>query len=363
MTRVRRDAPRPIGRYRLAAGIWMSALLALAAAPASAQSRSGQQRAIDIAVTDLGLPGTFRVLINDRGLVFGTDDSTGANFVLDTRTGAFDGSVPSFDPVDINKRGEVVGIFDAPRSAGGTQGALWTKEDGRRLSSTFLARGINKHGDMAGNCIVGIDQVGPPCVLIRGRHDDHGSDVIHVIDVDADSAALVAINDHRVAVGNASNADGSQRAFTWSFTDGVRLLEAPPSTSRFATAINNHGLIAGAIQGENVSHPTMWSAGSGRIAATLTALSGLALAINDHGVLLVNALNHQTGQFEYDVWVPRRRIVAVLRPEDPTATGVVASDINNRGGIIGSQYHATPDGIVLSTELIMWQIAIRGAHR
>jgi hypothetical protein len=164
--------------------------------------------------------------------------STGANFVLDTRTGAFDGSVPSFD------------------------------------------LGINKHGDMAGNCIVGIDQVGPPCVLIRGHHDDLGSGVIHVIDVDADSAALVAINDHRVAVGNAFNADGSQRAFTWSFTDGVRFLDAPPSTSRFATAINNHGLIAGAIQGDNVSHPTMLSAGSGRIAATLTALNGLALGAN-----------------------------------------------------------------------------------
>jgi uncharacterized membrane protein len=363
MTGVIRDTARPNGLSRIAAGFWMSALLALVAAPASAQSRSGQQRAIDIAVTELGLPGTFQVLINDRGLVFGTDGSTGANFVLDTRTGAFDGSVPSFDPFDINKRGEVVGIFDAPRSAGGTQGALWTKEDGRRLSSTFLARGINKHGDMAGNCIVGIDQVGPPCVLIRGRHDDLGSGVIHVIDVDADSAALVAINDHGVAVGNASNADGSQRAFTWSFTDGVRLLDAPPTSSRFATAINNHGLIAGAIQGENVSHPTMWSAGSGRIAATLTALNGFALAINDHGVLLLNAFNDQTGQFEYDVWVPSRHIVAVLLPADPTATGVVASDINNRGEIIGSQYHASPDGIVLSTELIMWQIAIRGAHQ
>jgi hypothetical protein len=106
----------------------------------------------------------------------------------------------------------------------------------------------------------------------------------------------------------------------------------------------------------------MWSARSGRIAATLTALNGLALAINDHGVLLVNAMNHQTGQFEYDVWVPSRHIVAVLPPADPTATGVVASDINNRGDIIGSQYHASPDGVVHSTELIMWQIAIRGAH-
>ena len=363
MTRVIRDAPRANGRYRLAAGIWMSTLLALAAAPASAQSWSEQQRAIDIAVIDLGLPGTFQVLVNDGGLVFGTDGSTGANFVLDTRTGAFDGSVPSFDPFDINKRGEVVGIFDAPGSAGGTQGAVWTKEDGRRLSSTFLARGINKHGDMAGNCIVGIDQVGPPCVLIRGHHDALGSGVIHVIDVDADFAALVAINDHRVAAGNASNADGSQRAFTWSFPDGLRFLDAPPSSSGFATAINNHGLIAGAIQGENVSHPTMWSAGSGRIAATLPALNGLALAINDHGVLLVNAFTHQTGQSEYYVWVPSRHIVAVLPPADPTATGVVASDINNRGEIIGSQYHANPDGTVVSTELIMWQIAIRGAHR
>ena len=92
-------------------------------------------------------------------------------------------------------------------------------------------------------------------------------------------------------------------------------------------------------------------------------MNGLALAINDHGVLLVNAFNQQTGQFEYHVWVPRRQVVSVLPPADPSATGVVASDLNNRGEIIGSQYHATPDGIVLSTDLIMWQIAIRGAHQ
>jgi uncharacterized membrane protein len=363
MTEVIRDAARPIRLYRLAAGISMSALFALGIAPASAQSRSGQQRAIDIAVTDLGLPGTFRALINDRGLVFGTDGSTGANFALDTRTGAFDGSVPGFDIFDINKRGEVVGIFDAPRSDGGTQGALWTREGGRRLSSTFLARGINKRGDMAGNCIVGIDQVGPPCVLIRGAHDDLGSGVIHVIDVDTAFAALFAINDHRVAVGNIFNADGSQRAFAWSFTDGVRFLDAPPATSSSATAINNHGLIAGAIQGGDVSRPAVWFAGSGRTAATLPALNGLALAINDHGLLLVNAFNGQSGKFEYHVWAPTRHVVAVLPPAHPTATGVVASDINNRGEIIGSEYYATPDGVVLSTELIMWQIAIRGAHQ
>jgi len=66
--------------------------------PASAQSWSEQRRAIDIAVIDLGLPGTFQVLINDGGLVLGTDGSTGANSVLDTRTGAFDGSVPPSIP-------------------------------------------------------------------------------------------------------------------------------------------------------------------------------------------------------------------------------------------------------------------------
>src|SRR3954447_12446611 len=362
MTRVMRDAARPIGRYRLTAGIWMSVLLALLAASASGQTRTGQQRAVDIAVTELGVPGSFRVLINDRGIVFGTEES-GENFVLDTRTGAFDGSVPSFDPFDINQRGEVVGVFDAPRSDGGAQGALWTSEDGRRLSSTFLARGINKHGDMAGNCIVGIDQVGPPCVLIRGHHDDLGSGPLHVVDVEAASAALVAINDHRVVVGNVFNADGSQRAFTWSVTDGVRFLEAPASTSRFATSINNDGLIAGAIQSDNVSYPTMWSAGSGRIAATLSTLNGSASAINDHGLLLVNAFNRHTAKFEYHVWVPSRHIISLLPPADPTATGVVASDINNRGEIIGTQYHAGPDGGVLSTELILWQIAVRGAHQ
>jgi uncharacterized membrane protein len=344
----------------LAASMWMSALLALAVVPASAQSPGGQQRAIDIAVVDLGLPGTFQVLINDHGLVVGVDSSTSLNFVLDTRTGAYEGSLPGFDLFDINKRGEVVGIYDAPRSAGGTQGAFWTQDSGRRLSSTFLARGINTHGDMAGNCIIGIDEVGPPCVLIRGPHDDLGAGVIQALDVGADFAYLVDINDRGVAVGNASYADGSGRAFTWSSTDGVQFLDAPPSTTSFATAINNHGQIAGMIQSDSVSHPTMWSAASGGIDAELTAVNGYASAINDHGALLVTAFGTQTGQL---VWIPSRDIVATLPPADPTASGVFAADINNRGEIIGAQYHTGPDGAVLSTQLIMWDVAIRGAHK
>lgn len=341
----------------LAASMWMSALLTLAAAPASAQSPGGEKRPIDIAVVDLGRSGTFQVLINDRGLVVGLESSTGLNFVLDTRTGAYEGSLPGFDLFDINKAGEVVGIYDAPRSAGGTQGAFWTQEGGRRLSSTFLARGINTHGDIAGNCIVAIDQVGPPCVLIRGRHDDLGAGVIQVLNVGTDFAYLVDINDHGVAVGNASYADGPVRAFTWSLTDGVRFLDAPPSTTSFAAAINNHGQVAGMIQSDNVGHPTMWFAGSGGIDAELTAVNGYASAINDHGALLVTA---QTAQL---VWIPSRDIVATLPPADPTASGVFAVDINNGGEIIGAQYHAGPDGVVLSTQLIMWEIAIRGAHQ
>jgi len=357
MREVIRRTARPI--RALAAGMWMSALLALAAAPASAQTGSAQGP-IAIAVTDLGLPGTFQVLINDHGLVVGIESGTGLNFVLDTRTGAYEGSLAGFDLFDINKRGEVVGIYDAPSSAGGTQGVFWTQEGGRRLSSTFLARGINTRGDMAGNCIVGIDQVGPPCVLIRGRHDDFGTGVVQALDVGADSAYLVDINDHGVAVGNASYADGSVRAFTWSATEGVRFLDAPPSTSSVAAAINSHGQIAGAIQSENVSHATMWLAGSGAIAAELTSLNSFATAINDHGVLLVTAL---TAQFEYDVWVPSRHSVATLPPADPTASGVFAADINNHGEIIGAQYHASPDGVVLASQLIMWKVAVRGAHQ
>ena len=100
------------------------------------------------------------------------------------------------------------------------------------------------------------------------------------------------------------------------------------------------------------------------MAAELTSSNGSATAINDHGVLLVTAVDDETGRFEYDVWIPARNIVAVLPPADPTAAGVFASDINNRGEIIGSQYHVGPDGVtVTSTDLIMWQIGVGGAHQ
>lgn len=99
MKRIIRGTARSIGR--LATCIWMSTLLAVA--PASAQTGSAQ-RPINIAVTDLGLPGTFAVRISDRGLVFGVD-SVGLNFVLDTRTGAYQGSLrplPSIPSTSIN---------------------------------------------------------------------------------------------------------------------------------------------------------------------------------------------------------------------------------------------------------------------
>src|SRR5690349_20503816 len=94
----------------LPASILMSALLTVASAPAWAQTHRAQ-RPLAIAVTDLGLPGTFQAVINDHGLVVGIDSSTGSNFVLDTRTGAYEGGLPGFDLSDINKRGEVVGIY------------------------------------------------------------------------------------------------------------------------------------------------------------------------------------------------------------------------------------------------------------
>jgi len=353
MTRIIRGTARSIGRR--ATCICMSALFALVTASVSAQT-GGMQRPINIEVIDLGLPGTFTVRISDRGLVFGVD-SAGLNFVLDTRTGRYQGSLPppTIEPFDINKRGEVVGLYDTPSSI---QGGLWTWENGRQLSPSFLPRGINEHGDMAGNCILA-GQAGPPCLLTRDPQDDLASGMLRVIDVGVDTAQLVGINDHGVVVGNASYPDGSTRAFTWSPTDGVTFLDTPPSMNSVATAINDHGQIAGAIQGETVSHATMWFAGSGAIGAELTALNSFALAINDHGVLLVLDL---TGPFGYHVWVPSRDIVAALPPADPTASGVIATDINDRGEIIGMQYVASPDGVVLSSQLIMWEIGIRGAH-
>ena len=352
MKRIIRGTGRSTGR--LVTCISMSALLGLAG---SAFAQTGPaHRPINIAVTDLGLPGTFFVRISDRGLVFGVD-SLGLNFVLDTRTGAFQGSLPppTIEPYDISKRGEVIGLYDTPRSV---QGGLWTQEDGRQLSENFFPRGINQHGDMAGNCIVA-GQVGPACLLTRGRHDDFASGMTRVIDVGTDTSQLVGINDHGVAVGNAYYPDGSARAFTWSLAEGVRFLDTPALMNSVATAINNRGQIAGAIQSDTVSHATMWLADSGAVAAELKTNSA-ALAINDHGALLVVNL---TGPFGYDVWVPARHTVSALPPADPTASGVIAFDINNRGQLIGMQYHADPDGVVLSSQLVLWEVAVRRAHQ
>jgi probable HAF family extracellular repeat protein len=289
--------------------------------------------------------------MNDRGVIAAWGGSDGT-FVLDSRTGA-SATLPYFEPRAINNRGQVVGVFDAPISLGGVQGTSWSERDQLQRIPDFVPFAINDHGEMAGNCLLGPDQWGPPCVAVT---DQNGQRTLHSIDVGVSAIEARAhdVNDHGEVVGTISYATGLTRAFRWSARDGLLLLEPGSATqSSMALAINNRGLVVGQISDETTFVATEWT-WSGEIAAQLTTNS-TAIDINDHGIAVVTAFESTTGVFESKVWLPDLGVFELPRP--PGSTGVpLASEINNHNQVVGQ----IESGGGVNYHLVVWNVSVHG---
>ncbi len=311
------------------------------------------EQAVSATAHDLGATsGSLDTLaMNDRGLIAAWGGSDGT-FVLDTRTGA-SVTLPYFEPRAVNNRGQVVGVYDAPISSGGLQGTIWSEQDQLQRISDFVPFAINDHGDMAGNCLLGPNEWGPPCIAVT---DQNGQRTLHPIDVGA--AAIEAraedINDHGEVVGTISYATGVTRAFRWSARDGLLLLEPGSSTqSSTALAINNRGLVVGQTSDENTFVATEWT-WSGEIAAQLTTNS-TAIDINDHGIALVTTLAPTTGGFESKVWIPELGVFELPRLSGSTGAPL-ASEINNHNQVVGQ----IESGGGLNFHLVVWNVRLHG---
>jgi hypothetical protein len=311
--------------------------------------------AVGATAHDLGaMNGSLDALaMNDRGLIAAWGGSDGT-FVLDTRSGA-SVTLPYFEPRAVNNRGQVVGVFDAPISAGGVQGTSWSERDGLQRMPDFVPSAINDHGEMAGNCMLGPDQWGPPCVAVTGQN---GQRTLQVIDVGAGAVEARAhdINDHGEVVGTISYATGLTRGFRWSARDGFLLLEpASPTESSAALAINNRGVVAGQTSDETTSIATKWT-WSGDIAEQLTPGS-TAIDINDHGTTVVTTLAPATGVFESKVWVPDLGVFE-LPPVTGSTGAPLASEINNHNQVVGQM--ASSDGV--HYHLVVWSVGVHEEH-
>ncbi len=334
-----------------------SLVAGLVSQPAYAGQATTPERPVAITASNLGstVGWVTNLVINDRGLVVGW--GSGYAFALDARTGASETLPYYFEPQAINGRGQVVGIYDAPASAGGVQGSLWSERDGRRLLPDFLTLSINERGDLGGACIIGVDRVDSACVLLARRGTDTNVGTLYRIDVGPGAWGRVYdINDHGVAVGTIFYETGVSRAFVWSVRDGLRILDAP-AQSTLAYAINNQGHIAGAIVGDDqVSHPATWVARSGALSAQLTTIAGWASDINARGIVLVRSYDPVSGSVSGKVWIPTRELVIDLRAPEPTAL-LLVHDINDRGEVVGAALQA--DG---TSELLLWRLEPGGAR-
>jgi hypothetical protein len=328
-----------------------SLVVLLAALCPLAVGTPAAQPAVGATAHDLGaVNGSLDALtMNDRGVIAAWGGSDGT-FVLDTRTGT-SVTLPYFEPRAVNNRGEVVGIFDAPISAGGFQGTSWSEQDGLQRMPDFVPSAINDRGEMAGNCLLGPNQWGPPCVGVTG---ENGQRTLQVIDVGAEAIEARAhdINDHGEVVGIVSYATGLTRGFRWSRRDGLLLLEpASPTGSSAALAINNRGVVAGQTSDQTTSMATKWT-WSGDIAEQLMSDS-TAIDINDHGIAVVTTLAPATGVFESKVWVP---VLGVFElPPVPGSTGApLASEINNHNEVVGQM--ASAGGA--NYHLVVWTVGV-----
>lgn len=118
-----------------------------------------------------------------------------------------------------------------------------------------------------------------------------------------------------------------------------RLLDAPPSSRVFPRAINIQGRIVGFYDsaGSSTDHPAEWSAREGfrDLEALLGATTGVALAINDGGVVVGTQVVPGSGTHGV-VWSTQGRVTDL-------GTSFLPRDINDRGQIAGT--HTTPNGI------------------
>jgi uncharacterized membrane protein len=311
------------------------------------------EQAVRATVHDLGTMTGFlsALTISDRGLIAGWGGSD-PTFVLDTRTGRNVALLPYFEPRAVNNRGQVVGIYDAPTSDGGAQGTIWSERDQLQRSPDFVPFAINSHGQMAGNCMLGPDIWGPPCVAVTGQD---GQRTLYPIDVggDAFGANAYDINDRGEVAGTISYASGMTRGFRWSARDGLVLLKPQTaSQSSMALAINNRGLVVGQVSDANSFFATEW-ARSGAIAAQL-ATDSYAADINDQGLTVVNTFSPTTGVFESKLWVPGRGVFEL--PRLPDSTGAPwAFEINNRNQVVGEI--ASGD---VNYQLVVWNVRVQG---
>ena len=230
------------------------------------------------------------------------------------------------------------------------QGFVWSEDQGLRDLGEFSPYAINDSGAMAGTCR--FDTNPQACVLIDG--------VVQEVGPSEHGGFALDINEHGVVTGFAyrlANGGLAPYAFTWSASEGVRLLEPADADTSSACAINNHGTVAGdvAYNGPNSRiNAALWQRQSPRILRGPDWTSGYG--INDQGWVVGTISIAGTNPNRPLLWIPDHSLTELPAPAG-LQRGFYAADINNSGQIVGTAYSSQ------ETHAVMWKVSIGSALR
>ncbi|MGB2714140.1 MAG: hypothetical protein WBC51_08185 [Vicinamibacterales bacterium] len=313
------------------AGISLAVGLTLVTGLQSA-ARNAPQVEAQIVGSFGGFQWTVPTAINNKGDVVGSVSPTGTmaghDAFLWTRKHGFQRLAQDAVATDINNRGDVTGyrfVCTTDPDGGGScalRGFVWNAQTGFTELGTFVPMAINNSGDMAGECATatGVDA----CAMHNG--------VVTVWTCELDSCAQGArgINARGDAAGWRSSPDVELAMFFPRDGEAV-VLESPPGAMfgpLTAEDINDAGTIAGRAPTDiSAAAATLWT--STGLVQEPSAASSVAWAVNARGWTAGVRFDGDDAFF----WDGSESGLVLLAPDSTTSE---ATDINDRGEIVGS---------------------------
>jgi probable HAF family extracellular repeat protein len=286
-------------------------------------------------VVDLGLHEA--VDINDRGQVIGLFDDSFLRFGFFWERGVRTTLSLGGESIAnaINGRGQVVGASTLALGSGNPFHA-YLFHDGSIVDLGALpghnassANDINQRGQIVGSSWS--ESAAGGTLVQRSALWEDGV-IVDLGTLGGTLSAAAAINNRGQIVGTSTTAAGQQRAFLWQ--DGIMMdlgtLEGDEESS--AHAINKRGQVIGSsTNAAGERRAFFWDDGVMRAIGTLGGDSTTANAINSHGAVVGHSTT-AAGDLRAFVW--QDGVLTDLSPD--TALSSTASDINDRGEIAGN---------------------------
>lgn len=262
---------------------------------------------------------TVPMAINNRGVVVGfiaSDTTSGFSAFTWTHDDGFRLLLDDAIALDINSRGDIVGerygctsypwgYSCAPR------GFLWNAQNGLVDLAGFTPAAINDRGEMAGICLGA--QVPSACALYDGALTEWRCDLPEC------GSSASGINARGDVVGFRSTLDGTEAMLF--LRDGTQMSLGEGT----AEDINDAGIIVGRIG--RVSSAAVWT-GHGVFENVQHAA---AWAVNARGEAV--GVQFGDGPNAAFFWDATHDVFVYL---DPAGSGSEATDINDRGDIVGT---------------------------